>query len=141
MSKQKTKGFGFEREVAYSLIQGGYKVTRTGNDNVAGVDVIAKRKPKPDAYYETDKIFNIECKRYKGFSWNQLKKILNNTEEFIKGQGMLGMSMLVFKANQQPALVMYHTGTGYIVCEFEQFFGTPFLKRPVGHTFLEGEDN
>ncbi len=133
MSKQKTKGFGFEREVAYSLIQGGYNVKRTGNDNIAGVDVMAN--------IDGNKYF-IECKRYKGFSWNQLSKILDGTIEFMETNKLRGAPVLVFKANQQPALVMLKDNStkSKMVIEFNEFFGTEFLKRPKGHSFLEGED-
>jgi len=130
VSKSKTKGYGFEREVAYSLIEGGYKVKRTGNDNIAGIDVIAKD-------LDTG-AFLIECKRYKGFSWNQLVGMLNKTLEF--ALDLKGVPILVFKANQQPALVMYVLRGVYTVVQFEDFFNTPFLKRPKGHTFLKEED-
>lgn len=64
----------------------------------------------------------IECKRHKGFSWNELKgyfdKLQSKAPEGYK-------SLLIFKANHQPCLVM---SNGYIVQEFKTYFGVEFIK-------------
>ena len=129
MSKQKTKGLGFERNVQYSLIEGGYKAIRTGDNNIAGVDVVATLNGIP--YY-------IECKNHKAFSWNQLVKYYIKTEKFAKKTDYSAVPILVFKANQQPVLVMTlgHI-KGYKVIEFDTYFGCEYQIRPKGHKFLK----
>lgn len=70
--------------------------------------------------------FVIECKRLKGFSWNEL--ILYFAKLFEKSQGR--RSYLIFKANRQPALVMY-LNDELVTCvqTFENYFNAPFVDR------------
>ena len=70
--------------------------------------------------------FTIECKCHKGFSWNKLTKLFAKLQTRTpKGYE----PFLIFKANQQPVLVMCNTLAGFtIVQQFEDHFFTPFIK-------------
>ena len=67
----------------------------------------------------------FECKRHKGFSWNELVKYY---EKLVSRTSREYNSFLVFKANQQPVLVMHQETIGLAVNLFEDFFGVPFEK-------------
>ena len=70
----------------------------------------------------------FECKRLKGFTWNQIKGYLDKLKSKIPETERL--AYLLFKGNNQPCLVAYYR-TGYmIVKEFEAEFGVPFEKHP-----------
>ena len=67
----------------------------------------------------------IECKRIAGFTWNQLVKYYKKLKEKSGKQ----QNYLVFKANQQPCLVMWEdVDYALTVSEFENFFDLPFIK-------------
>uniref|UniRef100_A0A6M3JDI4 Holliday junction resolvase n=1 Tax=viral metagenome TaxID=1070528 RepID=A0A6M3JDI4_9ZZZZ len=69
----------------------------------------------------------IECKRHKGFSWNELKKYYQKLESRTPTEGI---DVLVFQANHQPVLVMYRDiiTQEITVTEFEVFFDCKFIK-------------
>lgn len=69
----------------------------------------------------------IECKRLKGMSWNQAKRFFIKLESKVP-KGYIGL--LIFKSNQQPALVMYRDGYQIFVTEFVEYFGVQFEKHP-----------
>lgn len=70
--------------------------------------------------------FVVECKRHKGFSWNELKKYY---DKLVKNTPQNYHPYLVFKGNNQPPLVMFHDIV-YKVCLFEDMFGVKFEKHP-----------
>ena len=119
------KGNPFEYDTAYNLSRlSNFDVTNLG-DNTKGVDIIAT-----DGTYK----YYIECKFHQKFSWNELVKIFSKTEEMArKSKEENVQSLLIFKANRQPVLIMYRTVLGYLaVREFSTYFGLEFLKRPKG---------
>lgn len=68
----------------------------------------------------------VECKRHKGFSWNELiklfKKLKSKSPENYK-------HFLIIKANRQPCLIMNEDEYGLIFIQtFEDYFKTPFIK-------------
>lgn len=70
--------------------------------------------------------FAVECKRLKGISWNQAKKYFH---KLMTVKPTNYEPLLIFKANQQPVLVMFMDETYSIsVKEFENYFGVPFIK-------------
>ena len=118
------KGNPFEYDTAYSLQQAGYEVNRI-DDNTKGVDLIATN-PK-ELYY-------IECKFHKGFSWNTLTKIFRKTYETTKETNPKATPLFIFKANQQPVLVMFLGKLSIpMVMEFKHYFGDVWAKRPKGY--------
>ncbi len=126
-SMKAKKGTPFERDVAYSLIQGGYEVNLLG-DNTVGVDLIAK-----DVQYKyVGFTYIIECKNHKKFTWNELSKIYDKTDKTATKLSIEGMPVVVFHTNRQPVLVMGKGLSRYIV-PFDGAFGTPFVKRPKGY--------
>lgn len=117
------KGNPFEYDTAYSLQQAHYTVNRI-DDNSKGLDLIAKRNGIT---------FHIECKFHKGFSWNQLTKIFDKTYETSLNISPDAIPIVVFKANQQPVLVMYLGAfNNLIVTQFNSYFGVEWSKRPKG---------
>lgn len=76
----------------------------------------------------------IECKKHKGFSWNELQKY------YVKLQINAPITynpILIFQANRQPCLVMVKgflmSGKeALIVTDFENYFNTPFIKHKKG---------
>ncbi len=118
------KGNPFEKDVAYSIMQTDRKVIRP-DVNLAGVDLIA----------EGDKRLFIECKRHKAFSWNKLLKYFIKTREIVSDRGI---PLLVFKSNQQPALVMYEDKF-ITVISFKDYFGIDLLKHPKGLKYYENQ--
>ncbi len=66
----------------------------------------------------------FECKRLKALSWNQAKKYFLKLAEI----ACENTPYLLFKSNQQPCLVMYYWEESITVCEFEDYFGVPFVK-------------
>ena len=81
----------------------------------------------------------IECKRWKGFSWNQLEKFFLKLEKRIKANrdendDGVYTPYLIFQGNHQPCLVMFKRfGLGLTkefigVMRFESYFEIPFVK-------------
>jgi Holliday junction resolvase len=117
----KSKGSAMEYDVQYSLEQKGWKVTRTSERGF---------QRQFDLEVESPQIA-IECKRLKSISWNQLVKFY---EKLCKVTPNHLWKHLVFKSNQQPALVFYNvsldTTPRYEINTFEDFYSVPFLKHP-----------
>jgi len=71
----------------------------------------------------------VECKRHAAFSWNKLVKLFEKLEKSAPDNNYT--CYLIFKANQQPAIVMQRSnpinGTLYVE-GFEDCFNTPFIK-------------
>ena len=70
----------------------------------------------------------FECKRLKGFTWNQIKGYLDKLHSKIPDSETL--AYLLFKGNNQPCLVAYYDRGFMIVREFEQEFSLRFEKHP-----------
>jgi len=68
----------------------------------------------------------IECKRHKGFSWNELFKYFCKLEEI--AVRMNYTPILVFQANRQPALCMVNLDNKTVVMSFEHYFEVEFYK-------------
>jgi len=67
----------------------------------------------------------IECKRHKGFCWNELLKIYNKLKEKApKGYNYY----LIFKSNRNPALIMFEEEEKIKVSEFKDYFGVDLIK-------------
>ena len=117
------KGNPFEKNTQYSMLEAGYDVTRM-DDNSKGIDL----------YYTIgNNKFYVECKRHKGFTWNELVKIYNHTKEGITD----GEVIVIFKANRQPTLVFYRHKQGhFVVVEFKTFYGKEWSKRPKGWSLI-----
>ena len=119
------KGNPFEYNTQYSLLEGNYPCVRM-DDNSEGIDLYID--------YENGKQF-IECKRHKGFTWNELVKTYEKTKKTVDGPETV---YLIFKGNRQPTLVFYrhfyrHDEVGhYTVKLFEEVFGCEWKKRPKG---------
>lgn len=93
----------------------------------------------PDIYRTSERGFQLqydlcsdekravfECKRLAGISWNQAKKYLDKLHDVAP---KTYKKYLLFRSNRQPCLVMSKSPLGvYVVWEFEQFFGVPFVK-------------
>jgi hypothetical protein len=80
-----------------------------------------------DIQCDEDNKFVVECKRLKGISWNQAVSLYTKTSELAP----LGYeSYLIFKSNNQPALVMHDAtpDASIHIQTFESFFNTPFIK-------------
>lgn len=99
------------------------------------------KKVYPEIYRTSERGFQLqydlecdsavfECKRLKSMSWNQAVKFYLKLLK-VKPKSKLGCYLL-FKSNQQPCLVMYQDyDTGiFLVGDFEDIFGVPFLKHP-----------
>lgn len=114
----KSKGNSFEYDCQHSLKPLYPDIYRT-----------AERGFQRQYDLRSDKaLLAFECKRLKGFSWNQIKKYLDKLISKIPETERL--AYLLFKGNNQPCLVAYYQ-TGYMVVkEFEQEFGVPFEKHP-----------
>lgn len=124
-SMKAKKGNPFEYDVAYSLKEAGYSVTRI-DDNSKGLDLIATT---PDSVFS----FAIECKNRQALSWNLLKKIFNKTAT-IAEENNLSVPIIIFHSNRQPVLVyMEDRLNNGIIHTFEGYFNTPFKKRPKGY--------
>lgn len=124
MSKETKKGFAFERDTAYSLLQGGHDVERTG-DNTAGVDLVSIE--------DTDIFYYIECKFHKTFTWNELVKIFNKTEQYCETFEEKE-PVVIYKTNLQPVLVMHRNNRFKLTINtFNDFFGFEWKKRPKGY--------
>jgi len=81
---------------------------------------------KPNDIYdlETEGIF-FEVKKHKGFSWNKLAK----TWDKLRGRTPADKrAYLIFKANQQPACVMFSVSDRLVVQTFEDFFNTRWIQ-------------
>lgn len=71
----------------------------------------------------------IECKRHKGFTWNDLVKTFNK----LYSKAPTGYTpYLLFQGNGQPCLVMYnpmiHNHSCIVVIPFEDMWHVPFVK-------------
>lgn len=90
-----------------------------------------------DLMVPSKKIF-IECKRHKGFSWNELeaifRKLCERTTVWCMKNGKDANEytpLLLFQANRQPCLVMEErTRISWFPCvqTFKSYFGVPFLE-------------
>lgn len=70
-----------------------------------------------------------ECKFHKSMPWNKAKKYFLKLESLAPEDYE---SVLIYKSNQQPVLIMYRHWTKIKVCEFEQHYGVPFIKhKPI----------
>lgn len=70
--------------------------------------------------------FVIECKRLKGFSWNELTGYFEKLVSKSNGK----KCYLIFRGNRQPCLVMYlDDKLETTVKTFENVFNTPFVDR------------
>jgi len=129
-SMKARKGNPMEFNTAYSLLQSGYIVERS-DMNVAGVDLVVKNKSMETLYY-------VECKHHKGFSWNELIKYFNKTKKHCTGSIK---PMLIFRANNQPVLIMLEQGDSKVVLEYNDFFMTAWSKRPTGYKLWKNNES
>jgi len=111
----KSKGSNLEYDVCYSLNKGYPDTYLTKQLGFQQQQDVRNDKSK----------FVIECKRLKSISWNQCVKFL----EKLRSVSPIGYGCyLIFKSNQQPALVMWYNGIEYTIREFDKVFKIPFLK-------------
>ena len=112
----KSKGSQFEMDCSYSLLPIFEDVIRHGKEGY-----------QRQFDLETNKAV-FECKRWKGFSWNDLIKTYKRLIQ-VRPEGKF--AFLLFKSNLNPCLVMYtDLDNDYCVAEFESYFGVPFRKHP-----------
>jgi len=118
----KAKGSCLEYDVQASLEQSkNLTVTRTSERGYQRqYDIHVEQKGFPGH-------IAIECKRLKGISWNQLVKFY---EKLVTVAGLNAYShYVVFKCNQQPALVFHKNLDGtYFIKTFYDEFGLQFIK-------------
>ena len=136
ISNRKSKGSQFELSCRDSLAQKYPDVLLTKQEGfVKGYDI----------WIPSAKIV-IECKKHKGFSWNELEKYFLKLEERFKANkdendNGIYTPYLIFQGNHQPCLVMANEGFATIptllVKTFESWFGIPFLKHK-GKKEIEG---
>jgi len=129
----KNKGSQFEYSVRDSLLQRYPDILLTKQEGfVSQNDLIAHKSH-----------IVVECKKHKGFSWNELVKYYNKLKS---RESKEYHPFLVFQANRQPCLVMmqyplyHHEEVEYVlqVREFEDVFGVPFI---VHNAKKKVEDN
>jgi hypothetical protein len=112
----KSKGSNLEYDVCYSLNK---KYPDTYLTKQLGF------QQQQDVRNDKSK-FVIECKRLKSISWNQCVKFLDKLRSVAPKDYDC---YLVFKSNQQPALVMYRFDElPIMIKKFEDVFQIPFLK-------------
>ena len=122
----KNKGNAFEYSVRDSLAQKYPDVLLTKQEGFV---------KQYDIWIPSAKIA-IECKRWKGLSWNQLEKFFLKLEKRIKANkdendDGIYTPYLIFKGNHQPCLVMARRTTIPMILwvyRFEDCFEIPFLK-------------
>lgn len=112
----KQKGSGFEYSCRDSLIPAYPDILITKQLGfVSGYDLISKKE-----------LIVWECKRHKGFSWNELVKWYEKLE---KNSPKEYSCILLFKANHQPCLIMYRRIIHTLHVEtFEDYYGYSFIK-------------
>ena len=116
----KSKGSSFEYDTQYSLSAVYTDIFRTSERGF---------QQQYDLRSDEYKVV-IECKRLKGISWNQTFKYFT---KLIKVAPEGYESYVVFKSNNQPALVMskaFISDTEWfpVISEFKQCFGMDFVK-------------
>src|SRR3990167_8446808 len=132
ISARKSKGATFEYSVRDSLAQKYPDVLLTKQEGFV---------KQYDIWIPSAKIA-IECKKHKGFSWNELEKYFLKLEKRIqanKDENDNGIytPYLIFQGNHQPCLVMsyYYISNDYtkeinskVIRTFEDVFGISFTK-------------
>jgi len=120
----KSKGSQFEMDVCHSLRKVYPDIIRHGKEGYQSELDLESRD------------IVVECKRLKGISWNQAVKYFNKLKEVAPltadstiGYSTKKMPYLIFKSNNQPALVMYESN-GIKISTFENEFGVQFEKHP-----------
>ena len=125
----KNKGAAFEYSVRDSLAQKYPDVILTKQEGFV---------KQYDIWIPSAKIA-IECKRHKGFSWNEIEKYFLKLENRVKANkdendSGIYTPYLIFQANHQPCLVMWKCYNcndlkeHLCVSNFEKIFKIPFLK-------------
>src|SRR3990167_8186723 len=132
ISARKSKGATFEYSVRDSLAQKYPDVLLTKQEGF---------QKQFDIWIPSAKIA-VECKKHKGFSWNELEKYFLKLEKRIqanKDENDTGVYIpyLIFQGNHQPCLVMYnlldYNENGgivgkLIIRKFQDVFEIPFIK-------------
>ena len=125
ISNRKSKGSQYEMSVRDSLAQKYPDVLLTKQEGYVS---------QYDIWIPSAKIA-IECKRWKGFSWNQLEKYFLKLEKRIKANrdendNGIYTPYLIFKGNHQPCLVMYVSRKleSLIIRQFKDVFEIPFIR-------------
>ena len=119
ISARKSKGSQYELSVRDSLAQKYPDVLLTKQEGfVAQHDIII----------HSAKIV-VECKRHKGFSWNELVKYYRKLQSRCPETYT---PFIIFQSNHQPCLVyteyVYEGDNLGMVSRFEDYFGVPFIK-------------
>jgi len=133
------KGNPFEYDVMYSLAKIGYKIARP-QSNEENLDIVAFD-------FSRKIVFLIECKNQKHMTLAKAKKIYKNVilshAEQIRNNGELYfIALLIFKFQKQTLVAeglldLDENKKEYKLIDFrfeffEDYFGTPMLKRPKG---------
>jgi len=118
----KSKGSQFEMDVQWSLRAIFPDIARLGGEGqYREIDLESRN---------ANAVF--ECKRHKGFTWNELVKIYTKMK---KRSPDSNERYLVFQANRQPPLVfseyVLDGKNTYVVHEFEALFGTFEKHKPM----------
>jgi len=120
ISNRKSKGSQFEMSVRDSLAQKYPDVLLTKQEGFVS---------QYDIFIPSVRII-IECKRHKGFSWNELEKYFLKLEkrvEAIKDEHCI--PYLIFQGNHQPCLVMLKILQSYLIIKtFQSQFDISFIK-------------
>ena len=120
ISNRKSKGSQFEMSVRDSLAQKYPDVLLTKQEGFVS---------QYDIFIPSVRII-IECKRHKGFSWNELEKYFLKLEkrvEAIKDEHCI--PYLIFQGNHQPCLVMLKILQSYLIKKFKSKFDISFIKQ------------
>lgn len=139
----KQKGNSFEYDCQDSLKQAFQNVIRTSERGYQLQYDIEVRNSTNEKI-----VAIIECKRLAGVSWNQLvgfyEKLAakleiiqneNDKKHVYNTQIVDVRAYLLFQSNRQPCLVFTKYDGKYVIQEFKDLFGVPFIKHKSSRSF------
>ena len=133
----KSKGKSFERDIEASLKQIYPDIHLTHEVGyVQGLDLISHEHK-----------IAVECKRHKGFSWNELIKIHTLLNSRVDNTNIIDSTtyycLVIFQSNRQPPLVFFRdrNATIYYIMDFKDYFHVPFIKHTPAKMVKNGGEN
>ena len=135
----KQKGNRFEYDCQDSLKQVFQNVIRTSERGYQLQYDLEVRDSKGEKI-----VAIIKCKRLAGVSWNQLARFYEKLAAKANAQEPYGIgpdglvkpkTYLLFQSNRQPCLVFTKYDGKYVIQEFKDLFGCPFIKHKSSRSF------